>query len=154
MTESGYQALRSADIPGVLLPDGAGTARVIAGTIGGVHGPADSHTPMNVLDVRLGQEQCVQLPLTDGWTSVVVVLHGTILVNDDQVVRNGQAVQLDRAGDAVTVESNTEATLLVLDGRPIDEPVVGYGPFVMNTQEEIRQALKDFQSGRFGRLAG
>lgn len=154
MTEPGYQALRSADIPTVSLSDGAGTVRVIAGTIDGVHGPADTHTPMNVLDVRLEPDRRVQLPLTDGWTSVVVVLHGTVLVNDDRVVRGGQAVPLDRAGDAVTVESNTEATLLVLDGRPIDEPVVGYGPFVMNTQEEIRQALKDFQSGRFGRLAG
>jgi len=154
MTAPGYQALRRADIPSVELPEGAGTARVIAGAIDDVQGPADTHTPMNVLDVRLGAERRVRLPLTDGWTSVVVVLHGTVLVNDDQVVRGGQAVQLDRAGEGVTVESNTEATLLVLDGQPIDEPVVGHGPFVMNTQEEIRDALKDFQSGRFGRLAG
>lgn len=154
MTEPGYQALRSADIPSVPLPDGAGTVRVIAGTMDAVRGPADTHTPMNVLDVRMEPGRRVQLPVTDDWTSVVVVLHGTVLVNDDRVVRGGQVVQLDRAGEGVTVESNTEAVLLVLDGRPIDEPVAGYGPFVMNTQDEIRQALEDFRSGRFGRLAG
>ena len=108
----------------------------------------------HVLDVRVDPGRRVRLPLTDGWTSVVVVLHGTVLVNDDQVVRAAQAVQLAQSGDSVVIESNTDATLLVLDGQPIGEPVVGYGPFVMNTQEEIRQALSDFKSGRFGRLAG
>ena len=153
MNEPGYQALRSADIPAVALPDDAGTVRVIAGAFDGVRGRAATHTPMNVLDVKLARDRHTRLPLTDGWTSVVVVLHGTVRVNEDRIVRGGQAVHLDRAGDGVIIESNSEATLLVLDGEPIDEPVVGYGPFVMNTQEEIRQALDDFRTGRFGRLA-
>ncbi|HKK31218.1 MAG TPA: pirin family protein [Alphaproteobacteria bacterium] len=154
MTEPGYQSLQRADIPVANLPDAAGTARVIAGTFQGMTGPARTHSPMNVLDLRLEAGRRVELPLTDGWTSLLVVLHGTVLVNDDAVARGGQVVRLDRAGKGGSVESNTDAKILVLEGEPLGEPVVGYGPFVMNTQQEIRQALDDFRSGRFGRLAG
>lgn len=148
-----YQTLAQADIPAVALPDNAGTARVIAGSFDGERGPAQTHTAMNVLDVRLEPGRRTHLPLTDGWTSLLVVLGGTVLVNDDAVVRADQAAQLGRSGDGVTVEANNDTRILLLDGEPLGEPVVGYGPFVMNTQQEIRQALDDFRSGRFGGLA-
>lgn len=154
MAEPTYQTLEQADIPVAHLPDTAGTVRVIAGNLDGLAGPARTHTPMNVLDVRLEADRRAELPLTDGWTSLLVVLHGTVLVNDETIVRGGQVARLDSAGTGVGIESNTDATILVLEGEPLNEPVVGYGPFVMNTQEEIRQALSDFRSGRFGRLAG
>jgi len=137
----------------VPLPGETGAARVIAGAFGGARGPARTHTPMNVLDVRLESDRSARLPLTDGWTSLLVVLRGTVLVNDDEIVRADQAVRFGRAGDGATLETNAEARILVLDGQPLEEPVVGYGPFVMNTEEEIRRALQDFQAGRFGRLA-
>jgi len=84
----------------------------------------------------------------------LVVLRGTVRVNRDQIAREGQLVHLDRAGSGVEIEANNDATVLWLSGEPIDEPVVGHGPFVMNTEAEIHQAIDDFHSGRFGRIAG
>ncbi|MCC5870613.1 MAG: pirin family protein [Gammaproteobacteria bacterium] len=154
MTAPGYQTLLNSNIPDVALPDEAGRVRVIAGEYSGARGPADTRTPMQVWDLRLAQGREVRLPLAEGWTSLLVVLHGTVLVNGSDIVREGQLVQLDREGTDATLEANTDATILVLSGEPIDEPIVGYGPFVMNTQAEIRQAVADYQGGRFGRLDG
>jgi redox-sensitive bicupin YhaK (pirin superfamily) len=81
-----------------------------------------------------------------------VVLHGTLLVNGQEIARAGQLVHMDRAADSVHLEANSDVTLLWLSGEPIDEPVVGYGPFVMNSDEEIQQALEDSRSGQFGRI--
>lgn len=149
MGPAGYQTLLDAEIPVVTLPDGAGRVRVIAGALHSSAGPARVHTPMNVWDVRLSAGANVTLPATPGHTLALVVMHGTLLVNGSEVAREGQLVHLDRAGGAVQLEANNEVTLLWLAGEPIDEPVVGHGPFVMNTEAEIHQAITDFNSGRF-----
>ncbi|MNV20597.1 hypothetical protein D3C71_1115040 [compost metagenome] len=83
----------------------------------------------------------------------MVVLHGTVMFNGTQVAREGQMALFDRTAGQVELDANTDATVLVLAGEPIDEPIAGYGPFVMNTQDEIRQAMDDFNSGRFGQIA-
>ncbi|MBN8739303.1 MAG: quercetin 2,3-dioxygenase [Lysobacterales bacterium 69-70] len=153
MSEPGYQSLREGDIPSVALADGAGTVRVIAGEFAGVSGPARTHTPMNVWDLRLKQGGATALELPEGHTLALAVLRGTVLVNGDSVVREAQLVQFDRAGRGIALEANSDAVLLLLGGEPIDEPVVGYGPFVMNTAQEIRDAVADFNGGRFGRIA-
>lgn len=152
-TEPGYQTLTEAAIPTVSLPDSDGRVRVIAGEFAGARGPASTHTPMNVLDIRLGAGERAELPLTDGWTSILVALHGPVLVNDDRILRDAEGVRFERSGNGLVIEANAEATLLLLEGQPIDEPVAAYGPFVMNTQDEIRTALDEFRAGRFGRLA-
>jgi redox-sensitive bicupin YhaK (pirin superfamily) len=153
MTPPGYQTVLDADIPAVPLPDGAGQVRVIAGEYGSHHGPARTFTPIDVWDVRLDQGAAVELPLAEGRTSALVVLRGTVLVNGQASAHEAQMIVLDRAGAGVRLEAQDDAVLLVLSGEPIDEPVVGYGPFVMNDASEIRQAMDDFQGGRFGRLA-
>jgi hypothetical protein len=147
-----YQTLLDAQIPQVALPGNAGRLRVIAGAFDGHPGPARTHTPIDVWDLRLNAGAQVKLPLHAGHTAAVVVLRGTVLLNGGQVLRESQVARLDRAGDALEIEANGEAVLLFLGGEPIAEPVVGHGPFVMNTQDEIVQAMEDFQSGRFGRL--
>ncbi|TXL79561.1 pirin family protein [Vineibacter terrae] len=149
----GYQSLLDRDIPAVALPDDAGTLRVIAGDYDGHRGPARTFTPIDVWDLRLRRDGRTSLPLPEGHTAAVVVLKGTVMVNDDAIAREGQLVLLDRTGGDVTVEANGEASLLILGGAPIDEPVVMHGPFVMNTADEIRQAMRDFQAGRFGAIA-
>ena len=145
-----YQTLLDTQIPAVDLPGGAGRVRVIAGEFDGLRGPALTFTPMDVLDVRIGQGGVGRFEAKDGRTLALVVLRGTVLLNGETIAREGQLVHFDRAGGGVEIEANSDATLLWLSGEPIDEPVVGYGPFVMNSEAEIRQAVEDFNSGRFG----
>ena len=151
MTAPNYQAIVDADIPAVPLADGAGTARIITGELNGHKGPAHTFTPMNIWDLRLNAHATTRLDLTDGWNTALVVLKGTILVNGEEVAREAQLVVLDAKGDSVTIEANNDAVVLLLTGEPIDEPIVGYGPFVMNTEKEIHQAIDDFNQGRFGK---
>ncbi len=134
------------------LGDDAGKVRVIAGEFDGKRGPARTFTPIDVWDMRLNQGKTVELAAKEGHTLAVIVLHGTVMVNDTQVARDAEMVLLDRAGSGVTIEANTDATVLVLGGQPLDEPIAGYGPFVMNTEAEIRQAIEDFNGGRFGEM--
>ncbi|ATA52957.1 quercetin 2,3-dioxygenase [Variovorax boronicumulans] len=152
MATPGYQAIVDAQIPSVPLPEGAGSVRVIAGDYLGHKGPAHTFTPIDVWDLRLNQGAQVTLPVPEGHTAAVVVLRGTVQVNGETVVRDAQMVLLDRAGDALTLDANNDAVVLLLSGEPIDEPIVGHGPFVMNTRDEIVQAMKDFGSGKFGQM--
>ncbi|MBL37801.1 MAG: quercetin 2,3-dioxygenase [Xanthomonadales bacterium] len=152
MTDPGYQTLVAADIPVVELPDDAGALRVIAGEFAGNRGPARTHTPMHVWDLHLNRDGAARLDLPEGWNTMLVVLRGTLQINDAEVAREGQLVLLSASGEDAVVEANNDAIVLVLSGQPIDEPIVGHGPFVMNTREQISQAIRDFSSGRFGRL--
>jgi redox-sensitive bicupin YhaK (pirin superfamily) len=154
MIRPGYQAIGRERIPAVQLAGGSGTLRIIAGEYDGHKGPARTFSPMNVWDMRLGRDTRAGFDLPEGWTSAIVVLRGTVLVNRTEVVRDAQLATLDAIGTGVSLEANNDATLLVLSGEPIDEPIVGYGPFVMNTSEQITQAIEDFNSGRFGCMAG
>jgi hypothetical protein len=147
-----YQSLLDRDIPAVGLPEEAGRVRVIAGEYGGQRGPAQTHTPINVWDIRLRQGREARLELPEGHTLALVVLHGTVQVNGSEIARDAQMVMLERAGREVALEANSDATVLLLSGEPIEEPIVGYGPFVMNSEAEIRRAIADFESGRFGEI--
>lgn len=151
MATPGYQSITAADIPAVTLLDGAGTLRVIAGAYNGARGPAHTFTPVNMwnLELNAGSETAFELPA--GHTAAFVVVSGQAAVNGT-AAEEGQAVLLERDGTAVRVKAEKPAKLLVLTGEPIDEPVVGYGPFVMNSEAEIRQAMVDFNTGRFGRM--
>lgn len=152
MSAPRYQTLLDADIPAVALPDDAGKVRVIAGEYAGHRGPAQTHTPMNVWDVRLEQGHAVRFQLPEGHTTVLVILHGTVEVNGSEIVRDAQMVMFERTGNELLLEANSKATMLLLSGEPIDEPIVGHGPFVMNNEDEIQQAFSDFNSGHFGRI--
>ena len=152
MATPGYQSLTNAQIPDVALPDDAGRVRVIAGEFAGQQGPAHTFTAMNVWDVRMNAGKSAALSLPQGHTLAVVVLQGTVLINGQEVARSDQVVQLGRDGTDVTLEANNDSLLLVLSGEPIVEPIVGQGPFVMNTEEEIRVAINDFNTGKFGRI--
>jgi len=151
MGSPGYQTLLDRDIPVVALPDEAGRVRVIAGEYAGHAGPARTHTPIDVWDVRINRGGHAQFDVAAGRTLALVVLKGVVRVNGHEA-REAQLVTLDRDGEDVLVQADSDATVLLLSGEPIDEPIVGYGPFVMNTQAEIAQAMTDFNSGRFGQI--
>ena len=103
-------------------------------------------------DVRLNAGKSVTLDLHAGRNTALVVLKGTVQVNGQELVREGQLALFERDGDQFALESNNDAMFLLLSGEPIDEPIVGHGPFVMNTEQEIHQAFADFQSGQFGQM--
>ncbi len=153
MALGGYQAIVSADIPVIDLPDGAGKARIIAGELLGAKGPARTFTPINVWDVRLNRDSDLTLDLPEGHTAMLVVLGGHVTVNGSQEDGEAEMVLLGREGHDVAIHADGDGALLVLTGEPIDEPIVGYGPFVMNSEAEIRQAIDDFNAGRLTKVA-
>jgi redox-sensitive bicupin YhaK (pirin superfamily) len=148
--EPRYQTLLKAQIPDVLLPQEAGAVRVIAGEFGGQKGPAKTFTPINLWDVNLRAGKSAELPLPNGHTTTFLVLSGEVVVNGEKAASEGDLAIFARAGDGITVKASTDAKLLVMDGEPIAEPVVGHGPFVMNSQAEIQQAFEDYQLGKMG----
>ena len=143
-----YQALRRDGIPTVDL--GLGTARIIAGALDGVRGPARTVTPVNLWDIRLAAGAEVTLPAPEGHTTLLAVLSGQVTVNGAQDAREAEVVPMSREGSDVALHAGGETRLLVLTGEPIDEPIVGHGPFVMNSEAEIREAIEDVRRGRFG----
>ena len=152
MSPPRYQTLLDRDIPSVALADGAGRLRVIAGEFGGQQGPAKTFTPMNVWDLRLNAGKTATLSTPEGHTTAAIPMHGRALINGVQVAGEAQLVIFARSGGEFTIGSDTDATLLVLSGQPLNEPVVGYGPFVMTSEREIAQAIRDYQDGKFGGL--
>jgi len=152
MAEPGYQAITSAQIPRVELAGGAGLVRVIAGDYHGNAGPARTYTPMNIWDVRLNAGARAEFDVPDDYTTALFVLRGRVKLSGGELVGEAQLANFEREGGKLAVEALEDTTLLLLNGQPIAEPVVGYGPFVMNTQKEIQQAIADYQSGRMGRI--
>ena len=149
-----YQHLAKEAIPVVQLADEAGYVRVIAGQHEGVQGAATTFTEMNVWDVVIdaGKESVLTVP--DNHSLSMVVLRGQAQFNGQEQAGAGQLVGFTAEGGAVKVAAGEEEVkILLLSGVPIAEPVVGYGPFVMNTEDEIRQAIHDFNHGRFGRIS-
>lgn len=148
MDDAGYQTLTNADIPVVNLEAG-GKVRVIAGDFDGNTGAARTHSPIDVWDIHLNAGSTHRIKATAGHTLAVVVVRGTVMINGETIARDGQLIHFDRDGTDVVFEANNDAILLWLSGEPIDEPIVGYGPFVMNTEAEIHQAIADLRQGRF-----
>jgi redox-sensitive bicupin YhaK (pirin superfamily) len=152
MTKPRYQEIKDAQIPRVELPEGAGYVRVIAGDFGAAKGAAATFSPVNLWDVRLNAGSAAKLALPRGQNTNVFVLAGSVKAGGVELVA-GTFAGFDAEGDELALSATTAAKLLILAGEPIKEPIVGYGPFVMNTVEEIHQAIDDFNNGRMGRIA-
>lgn len=151
---AGYQTLLNAQIPVVLLPDGAGTVRVIAGAYDAQQGPAKTFTPINLWDVTLRAGKSAVLPVPSGHTTAFLVLSGAVTVNGGKTAQEGDLAIFSREGGSIALEANStaDALLLLMDGEPIAEPIVGHGPFVMNSRAEIQQAFTEYQLGKMGEL--
>jgi len=127
---------------------------VIAGSFGAVSGAASTFTPLQVIDLTVKAGQMVRLPVPEGWNTALVMLSGQARINGEHAAGEAQLVVLSQEGDALVLSAETEVKALLLSGQPLNEPIVGHGPFVMNTTQEIRQAIVDFNSGQFGRMGG
>ncbi|MND09940.1 Quercetin 2,3-dioxygenase [compost metagenome] len=152
MAAPGYQSITADLIPRVALPDNAGHVRVIAGDYADVSGPARTFSPLNVWDMQLTQGHDVSLRQPAGWSTALVVLEGEICVNGAENAREGQLVVLSQQGETLHLSATADAKVLLLAGEPLGEPIVGYGPFVMNSKTQIAEAVRDFNSGRFGQI--
>lgn len=152
LTAPRYQALERASIPDIALPNGAGRVRVIAGAHGDTRGAAKTFSPVQMIDVRLWAGGRLSLGAPKTHNTTLLVLDGRVRVNGGAVVEAPHAVLFKHDGDRVEVEADKDSVALFLSGEPLDEPIVHYGPFVMNTVDEINQAIEDYNAGKFGRL--
>jgi redox-sensitive bicupin YhaK (pirin superfamily) len=154
MTAPGYQPILSQSIPQIELSNSRGSIRVIAGEHEGHMGPAKTFTPMNVFDIRLKKGEELVLPVADGWNTSVVVLRGALEGGDDSgvIAKDAKMLMFSQDGQDIKIKALEDSVALLLSGEPIDEPIVGHGPFVMNTRQEIDQAISDFNRGAFGSI--
>jgi redox-sensitive bicupin YhaK (pirin superfamily) len=154
MTPPHYQGILNSQIPRVVLPNGQGSVRVIAGDYAGAAGPARTFTPIQLWDLRLASDAPIEFVLPEGFTTALLVLKGVLQVSGaDTPIRAAEIGLFERTGSVLRIDRAEDATVLLLCGEPIDEPIVGSGPFVMNTVAEIHQAMSDYQSGKMGHLA-
>jgi hypothetical protein len=151
MSAPRYQAITAGQIPVVDLPDGIGQLRVIGGRYAQVQGPAHTFTELNVWDAAL-QPGRLSLPVPEGHHAIVAVLEGDVVLASGAQLGDGASAVYGALGGDIELTVRASTTLLVMTGVPIDEPIAGYGPFVMNTREEIIAAFEDVNAGRFGRL--
>lgn len=152
MSQPRYQTLLREQIPVVELGEGA-TARVIAGELNGAQGPARTFTPVNVFDLRMKAGSFAEINLPQAHRAGLVLLRGAVQINTAETVQGeARLVVLSEEGSSVRLYAMQDSTILVLSGEPIFEPVASYGPFVMNTREEIVQAVRDYNAGKMGHL--
>jgi len=146
-----YQGLLAEQMGLVELPD-QGVVRVVAGEYRGVKGPAQTFTRVNLFDVRLNEQGKLDFEFPARDNTAILVMEGEIELNGEDRASAGDFVLFTNEGERITALARSKAQLLVLSGEPIDEPVVQYGPFVMNEEREIHQAFLDFSRGKFGNL--
>lgn len=147
----GYQNLSKADIP-VVKVGRESYVRIIAGEFLGHKGAARTFTPINLYDVQLKKGDQVTLSLPENYNTAAVVLKGTVSINDEHTASGVQLALFEHAGTEIQLTALEDASVLILNGAPINEPVFAYGPFVMNTEEEIVQAIEDYNAGKMGHL--
>lgn len=153
MNKPSYQSLTAEDFPRVSLADGKVQAKLVAGRLGNIHGPAKTHTPMTIYELHAGEAAIVELEFESGHNLLLLQLESDSNLDGD-TLRPGHMAVFAREGESIRISLHKGSKTLVLSGQPIDEPLASYGPLVMNTREEILQAIEDFQSGKMGQLVG
>ncbi len=149
-----YQTLTRENIPVVKLDEKGSVVRVIGGDYIGVQGAAETLSPLSLLDVQLVPESTTAIPVPAGWNSLLLQVDGQATIQDDQDVQEGDMAVMGTEDGQITIRTNKHAARFILMmGQPLNEPIVAYGPFLMNTQQEIVDAIEEFQSGKFGHLA-
>lgn len=151
-----YQGITNSQIPRAALKNDAGTVRVIAGEFNDSDrphkGPAKTFSDMNMWDIRMKANKSQMFHVPEGHNAIILVLSGDIILNDEEKVPAATVVTMSREETEFKIAAVTDAKILFLGGAPLNEPVVGYGPFVMNTEAEIKEAYAEYQSGKMGRL--
>ena len=152
MTTPKYQGLNNEQMGKYIIPEEGGVVDVIAGDFKGVKGPASTFTPINMYVIRLKQGKRLEFDLPASFNTGLLVTEGAVKFNNDAQANTDEFALFQNDGETITVEALEEAVILVLNGEGIDEPIAAHGPFLMNTYDEIHQAIKDFSTGKFGTL--
>ena len=151
LTPAHYQAITGEQMGTVTLPDNKGVVNVISGAFNGIKGPATTYSAVNLFDIKLkkGGEVLTNLPAAHN--TALLVVNGSVEVNGKRADEHS-FVLFKNKGEEISIKAGRDSVILLLSGEPLNEPITSYGPFVMNTEEEIHQAIKEFQSGKFGYL--
>ena len=153
MSKPKYQGISNNDINKHNLPNDDGVIEVIAGEYNGTEGAATTFTPMNLFNAKLNKEASATFNFPANYNSALLVIEGSIRVNGNENVPENHFLLFANEGEEFTIEALEDAVVLILSGEPINEPIVARGPFVMNTQREIMEAMSDVNMGKFGYLA-
>lgn len=152
MSEPKYQGIVNSEINKYELPDNDGVIEVIAGEYNGVSGAATTFSPVNLFNAKLNKEATATFNFPAKYSTALLVIEGSIAVNDSVNVPTDNFVLFGNEGEEITIKALENSVVLILSGEPINEPIVSHGPFVMNTHEEINQAILDVNAGKFGHL--
>lgn len=151
MSTPKYQAIKNADMKIVDLGEN-GFVEIIAGEFQGEKGPAQTFSPVNLMNAKLKNGGTAEFSFPAGFNTGALVIEGHITVNGEDKVATDHFVLFENEGETFTVTANEDSVVLIISGEPLNEPIFPHGPFVMNTREEIIQAFEDFNSGKFGYL--
>ena len=152
MSTPKYQAIAHSQIKKYNLPENGGTIEIIAGEYQGQKGSASTFSPVNLMNARLKKGGKASFGFPAHYNTALLVIEGGVRVNDQEDVPADHFVLFANDGSSFTLAANENTTVLVLSGEPLNEPIAAHGPFVMNTQQEIIQAIEDFNKGKFGFL--
>jgi len=152
MTEPKYQNIEKNDLAKVDLGNGVGTIDIIAGEFENNKGPASSFSPLSLFNVKLNKGKGTSLSFKESHNTGLLIIKGNVTINNSEMAPTNHFVLFNNKGSEFTIRADDDAEILILSGEPIDEPIASYGPFVMNTNDEIRQTIDDFNNGKFGYL--
>jgi len=152
MTEPKYQNIEKNDLAKVDLGNGVGTIDIIAGEFENNKGPASSFSPLSLFNVKLKKGKGTSLSFKESHNTGLLITKGNVTINNSERAPTNHFVLFKNKGSEFTIRADDDAEILILSGEPIDEPIASYGPFVMNTNDEIRQTIDDFNNGKFGYL--
>ncbi len=151
MTPPKYQAISKSDIPSIPLADDAGDVRIIAGEFQGVKGPASTFSPIKILDFSL-KDKVYEFEIEPDFNSIIFVRRGKINLCNSGNLATSQIALLSQSGNKISIEPlESDTSVLLLSGKPLNEPIAAQGPFCMNTEEELYQAFSDYQTGKLGK---
>eukprot|EP01136_Pigoraptor_vietnamica_P004378 Opistho-1_new@34614 len=152
MSQPKYQGIKQSEMQQVQLPANNGIIEIIAGNYQGKKGSADTFSPIEMYNARLNKDATVEFNFPANFNTAFVVIEGKVVVNDQETAQQDQFIYFKNEGETIQIKATENSVLLVLSGEPIDEPIAAYGPFLMNTEEEIHQAIADYNEGKFGYL--
>jgi len=152
MSTPKYQGIKQSELQKFPLPNGGGTIEIIAGTYNSVNGSATTFSPIEMYNARLNKDADANFSFPATYNTAIIVIEGKVKINNTEIANADQLIHFKNEGEEISLFAEENSVVLILSGQPINEPIAQYGPFLMNTPEEIQQAIADYNHGKFGYL--